>query len=124
MPTVSIIVTTRFYPFVQNNSGGRYRLNLNNGIAHNVIIEAKNYREANAKAEEIGMAFDMSDSCECCGSRWSEQWGEQNGTEEPKLYDQTLKEFYTDPRGWFKDSTTVVHYYDGTVKIFTAKDFQ
>jgi hypothetical protein len=74
-----------FFHFNQNNSGGSFDIDEN--VAHHVIIEARNANEANRKAASIGIYFDGVDDgmdCECCGDRWYSAWGE--GEAEPLLY--------------------------------------
>lgn len=61
-----------FYEFQQNNSGGSFTISEKDGIGQIVIIEAKDYREANERAEEIGLYFDgcyKGLDCSCCGDR-------------------------------------------------------
>lgn len=55
-----------FYEFTQNNSGGSFDVNEN--VAHRVIIEANSEEEANKKFETL--IEDQSSSCPCCGDRW------------------------------------------------------
>lgn len=56
----------RFYSFSQNNSGGHFRIN--DDVGHLVVIEARSIKEVTNRAEEL---LDNSDSCDCCGDRWS-----------------------------------------------------
>lgn len=82
-----------FYQFRQNNSGGSFTYDENNGISVNVIIEANSVDEANMKAESIGLYFDGCDSgldCECCGDRWYEQWHNEEGDLVPSVYDSPV----------------------------------
>lgn len=61
------------YAFRQNNTGGTFLQNKQAGIGINVYIEAESVKEANAKAEHIGLYFDGCDAgedCPCCGDRW------------------------------------------------------
>jgi hypothetical protein len=68
-------LTTHFYSFDQNNSGGSYKYDERSGISVTVIVEATSWMHANAIAQSIGLYFDGSGDCvECCGYRWSEQW--------------------------------------------------
>ena len=72
MPTRTI--TTHWYSFYQNKSGGFYKHNEPAGIGKVVWIEAVDPRAANARAESIGLYFDGCDcglDCDCCGDRWS-----------------------------------------------------
>lgn len=55
-----------FFEFNQNNSGGHFDVNEN--VAHRVIIEAETYQEALKKFEP--MIKNQSSSCPCCGERW------------------------------------------------------
>lgn len=57
----------KYYPFIQNNSGG-YFVNENN-IGYLVIIEARTEQEALFRAEEAGM--DFSENNPISGRRWS-----------------------------------------------------
>lgn len=45
-----------FYTYRQNNSGGSFKITKK--IKHFVIIEADSAKEANKKAEHIGIYFD------------------------------------------------------------------
>lgn len=63
---------TFFFTFNQNNSGGHFHECKHDGICEYVIIEAHDAKEANARAEEIGLYFDgveTESDCECCGDR-------------------------------------------------------
>jgi len=73
-----------FYTFRQNNSGGSW----NGPIA--VCIEAGSLDEAGTKAESVGLYFDGSEDCPCCGSRWSTSPEEGS---EPLIYGEPLREF-------------------------------
>jgi hypothetical protein len=78
-----------FYTFYQNNSGGNFT-----GPAVYVIIEANSAKEANDRAEDIGLYFNgasedengWSRDCPCCGDRWTAQWSDADGTEKPEIY--------------------------------------
>lgn len=64
------ILDRKVYVFDQNNSGGFF-----SNPAQYLIIEAKNFEEANALAEEAGAYFDddFEKDCDCCGQRWYRQ---------------------------------------------------
>lgn len=82
----------KFYPFVQNNSGGSY-----DGFEL-VIVEANSPEEANATAEQFGVYFGGSYSgrdCSCCGDRWSRVY-DYEGTESPERYGEPVDE--SDPK--------------------------
>ena len=62
-----------YFLYKQNNTGGFFDIDTDEGISEYVIIEAKNTSEANTKAEEIGIYFngvEKEKDCECCGDRW------------------------------------------------------
>jgi hypothetical protein len=67
---------TKFFHFHQNNSGGFFEVNdtVDEG---GCVFEAKNAKDANAKAEKAGVFSFWS--CECCGARFSEQWDSEEG---------------------------------------------
>jgi hypothetical protein len=106
-------MNTKFYIFNQNNSGGRWRIDLKNGISHIVIIEAKNAKEANSRAVSAGVYFDGVEDgsdCECCGDRWSrvrdDDWDYKNTLEEIVMELNRCE--YTK-----REKSVYVHYIDG-----------
>lgn len=61
----------KIYLFMQNNSFGYF--DINDNLCPRVYITAKNAKEANKKAESIGIYFDgvaNDKDCPCCGDRW------------------------------------------------------
>jgi len=113
-----------FYEFNQNNSGGDFDHDPEQGISHWVIIEAPDIATANTRAKSIGLYFDGCSSgrdCSCCGDRWSEAYGE--GTEQPQVYNTvvgpneptTEKDLYIK---WIKGPEGYIHYLNGTVSPF------
>ena len=89
----------RYFHFSQNNSGGSF--DINERVAHHVIIQAHSADEANSLAVKVGIYFDGCESgsdCHCCGDRWSEVWGE--GDETPLIYGSdpaTYNDMFTRP---------------------------
>jgi len=82
MPTTTL--TTKFYEFDQNNSGGRFHIDDKAGLGPSVWIEATSLGDAIHRAMDIGIYFDGCDSgrdCRCCGDRWHISHGK---TMEPK----------------------------------------
>lgn len=68
--------TYGWYEFHQNNSGGFFEVN--DDVAPTVLIQAGSAKEANSKAQEIGIYFDGcrdGRDCNCCGDRWREAHG-------------------------------------------------
>lgn len=110
-----------FFEFTQNNSGGNFDFNESLGITHYVIIEANDFRKANDKAENIGLYFDGSLDCPCCGNRWYEQWGDVPGHKTPKIYGMTPTKYVKakDSCLWMKKGFEVaVHYKNGQIKWY------
>ena len=63
----------KFFIFYQNNSSGHFIKN--SDLDEYVVIQAENNRDANDKAEDLGIYFDgvrKGIDCECCGDRWNE----------------------------------------------------
>lgn len=100
-------IQTKFFTFNQNNSGG-YLIE-NDDVAKHLIIEAQNAENAIGKMYDI--TSDYSEYCPCCGKRWSEWIDDDDGTEEPMVYDIEIKE---SPYQSSFGSSTIIYYYDGT----------
>lgn len=104
---------SRFFHYSQNNSGGSFRLDLERGVTHHVVVEAFDATHANARAEAIGLYFDGRGDCPCCGNRWSEAWGD-DGNEQPMVYDEPVSQF--DGHCWMPEGQEIaVHYLDGRI---------
>ena len=81
-------VTTKFFTFNQNNSGGVF-----DGPAMYVIVEAINAKHADQVAEQYGVYFNGCESgtdCHCCGDRWSRTWDEK-GDDVPTIYGKAVE---------------------------------
>lgn len=106
-------VETKFYDFNQNNSGGSFDHDATRGIGHHVIVEATSAQDAVSRAESIGLYFDGSGDCSCCGNRWSEPYGE--GDDVPKIYDQDVSggTYLSEWGGWGIPS--YIHYINGVI---------
>ena len=66
-------MTTKFYEFSQNNSGGGF--DTDDDLCHRLFIEANDAEQANEIAEGLGVYFNGCDNgqdCSCCGDRWYE----------------------------------------------------
>lgn len=111
---------SRFWTFNQNNSGGHFDFQPNDGITHFVIIEANDETHAMQRALDIGLYFNGCDAgtdCDCCGDRWSEPYGE--GDPEPLIYGKPPGEYDFQ---WMEDGKeTCVHYLDGRKEWFGVK---
>ena len=78
---------TKFFTFSQNNSGGSFDHDDQDGIGLAVIIEAQNSDHACDRAERIGLYFNgCADGrdCPCCGDRWHVPYSD--GTSEPEIF--------------------------------------
>jgi hypothetical protein len=120
MPTRT--VTTKFFDFSQNNSGGRWVFDKEKGLTCNVIIEAQNAADANRIAEEKGIYFNgcsTGDDCSCCGDRWSSQWDDEKGDAVPSIYGEPVGVKESHRARWCDDVLPIaVHYLDGTIEWF------
>ena len=98
-------MSTKFYIFDQNNSGGYW----DKVLGYVVIIEAETPEKANEKAEEIGIYFDGVENdidCECCGDRWC------------RVEPEKLKDFVEEIKYYQKkrELTSNIYYADGRVE--------
>jgi hypothetical protein len=75
----------KWYTFSQNNSGG-YFVDDDN-VCEIVSIQARNAESAVRFARHI---MDNSDSCPCCGDRWSFYMDESDGYDVPTVYGRPL----------------------------------
>ena len=107
----------KFYCYNQNNSGGSFILD--ESVSHFVIIEAYSAKEANAKAEDVGIYFDgcsTGQDCRCCGDRWYAPWSD-NGDATPMIYAKDPLKYKDD---FCRDGDTycIVYMLDGGKKIY------
>jgi hypothetical protein len=112
----------KFFTYRQNNTGGSFEYNAEQGISTSVIIEAESADKANEKAEAIGLYWngvdDQSD-CECCGDRWYPTSDE--GDEVPSVYGMPvhLLTVKNELMKWNKNGyECFVHYADGKIVGF------
>lgn len=112
------LVSTKFYHFNQNNSGGSFSFDEVAGITHNVIVEAIDYKHANMLAERIGLYFDGEGDCPCCGDRWYSQWDETDGKPVPSIYGEPVGSQISMTAWMPPGKETVVHYLDGRKEWF------
>lgn len=101
---------TRFFCYNQNNSGGAFSFDEEEGITVNVYVEAEDSDDANDRAEEIGLYFygcDVGLDCECCGDRWMPAYGEGHTLEEVRNKHPRTK--------WEKEGMEAcIHFIDGS----------
>ena len=110
---------TKFYQFIQNNSGGAFVNSEKDGICEYVIIEALNANDANNRAEDIGLYFDgcyNGIDCNCCGDRWYKV-DESDGEDEPSIYGESV---YDTEKSLYRDKC-YIHFLDGKIEEVNFK---
>ena len=110
---------TKFYEFIQNNSGGSFVNSEKDGICEYVIIEALNANDANNRAEDIGLYFDGCDNgrdCPCCGDRWYKV-DESDGEDKPSIYGESV---YDTKKTRYRDKC-FIHFLDGKIEEVNFK---
>lgn len=110
-------MSTKFYCFDQNNSGGSFVVDEN--VAHNVIIEANSAAHANELALKIGIYFNGCDDgtdCSCCGDRWHVM-DELGGKETPMIYNKP-PELHREMFGEEDQPYCHIYYLDGLKKTY------
>ena len=108
---------TLFYTYRQNNSGGYFKKH-KDGIGHYVIIEAFDNKDANRRAEDIGIYFDGCQKemdCSCCGDRWYEA-SEGDGEVKPMIFGEPAEDWLVG-----MDIPTYIHYIDGSKKCLSGE---
>jgi hypothetical protein len=98
-------VNTKFYTFRQNNSGG-YDI-INDDVAKYLIIEATSATEAINSMYQVTKNY--SEYCSCCGERWSSYLDDEDGTDDPMVYDRKVKEIEPEYGG-----SVIIYYFDGS----------
>ena len=96
-----------WFTFSQNNSGGRFVEDEN--VCETVCIQAVSAADAVAKAETF---MDNSDSCPCCGERWSFWVDDSDGCAVPSVYGEPIE---TTAPSYFREKARL-HYIDGMVE--------
>ena len=114
---------SKFFDFRQNNSGGKFHTDAKRGIGISVIIEAEDWRDANDRAEDIGLYFNGCEDdrdCSCCGDRWYSQSDYDKGDDVPSVYGQDVSSgTYTNSMSWSWGSS-YIHYLDGRIVEVTG----
>ena len=112
---------TKFFTYVQNNSGGYYVENDETGVCPAIIIEAEDVWESWDKLKEIGdRTVGFWSFCPCCGKRWEEiSIIDDDGTEEPELFGHKIADTVDNWSVSLKRA--FVHYKNGDVVEFKLK---
>jgi hypothetical protein len=105
----------KFFTFRQNNSGGFFL-----GPAQYVIIQAVDADQADNLALDVGLYFNGvvgNQDCDCCGDRWTCQYGDDDGSDTPMIYGTPAADYV---RGHRADGQpkAVVYYKDGTTTTY------
>jgi hypothetical protein len=112
-----------YFHYSQNNSGGSFDFDEKAGITHHVVVYGKDAKEANRKAEDIGLYWDgcYNDmDCSCCGDRWY-PCDDSEGTKTPTVYGESVSK-HTNISAWMKEGKEIaVHYKNGKIKWFGVK---
>lgn len=106
------IVSTQFYIYTQNNSGGYFIQN--DDVRAILVVEAQNGKEAAQKAEDI--CENYMEYCSCCGERWR-FYEDKIGTES---LDELRKKVTTDKWAISFGESAVIYYYDGTKEFIES----
>ncbi len=115
-----------FYTYEQNKRGVSI---VNEHIKHYVIIEAASAKEADEKAENVGIYFDGVDKeidYPWRGDRWSRaedpSFGSK-GTKKPEIYGRSIIRFFSERINNNDLSEDVIIYHkNGKVESFSGKD--
>lgn len=115
----SLPAKTGFYEYRQNNSGGDFVVEHEDGISCHVIVEAYNADDADIRAANIGLYFGGYGDCPCCGDRWYSA-SEYDRAEVPSIYGTPVEEHYSVRSKWgawtdADEFDCYVHYLDGRV---------
>lgn len=100
-------ISTMFFTFAQNNSGGYFIKN--DLVSEWVIVEARNSKEAASLMSDI--CEDYMEYCPCCGERWDLDSEYLKEYDEPRIYGEPFVELFKDE--WYSDNIVTIHYYDG-----------
>jgi hypothetical protein len=101
-------VATKFWTVSQNNSGGIFDHDEAKGIGYALCVEAVDADHARSRMQAIVDGYPASYDCPCCGDRWSFWLYNDEGTDEPEIYDRPLAGEWGIP--------AYIHYLDGRIE--------
>ncbi len=110
MTAITLTLDLKWFRFGQNNSGGYFVVNEN--VCEEVLIQARSAAEALQRGEAF---FDNSDSCPCCGDRWSDWIDDTDGTDEPRIHGEPLAAIEASS---FRKQARL-HHFDGRIETIT-----
>lgn len=106
-------INTKFWTKTQNNSGGIFDHDAENGIGYAICVEATDKKHAAQRLEEIIESYPASYDCPCCDSRWPTYiW--EDGSETPERYGRPLTGGSGIP--------SYVHFLDGRIEARSEQD--
>lgn len=94
-----------FFSYNQNNSGGLFK-----GPAEYIIVEAETPKEADERAQDVGVYFDcyLASDCACCGQRWVKSF--DAGSDKPEIYGYPKSDWEKE----FPGRTILIYYKNNT----------
>lgn len=118
MKEKKMFLEKKFYEFIQNNSGGNYKISKEEKISKHILIEAFNSYEANALALQYTEIYfdgvDCQHDCECCGDRWKR-------VRESDVIDSSIEEYKKNLKKRFLENDTdffcILHYGSDDLEI-------
>lgn len=103
----------KFFNFSQNHSGDYFVRNEEHGVGEEIIIEANTWDEAWEKLSGFQNKVEgFFEYCSCCGERWSDWGGDDDGKTEPMIYDTPVGSY---KKQMFRKKV-FIHYDNGTFK--------
>lgn len=102
-----VVLPLLWFHFSQNNSGGGFVVDEN--VCEDVFIQDTNAASAIRRAEAF---MDNSDSCPCCGDRWSFWLDDSDGKPVPMKYDVPAE---IEAPSFFRKNYKL-HFFDGHVE--------
>lgn len=114
-------VNTKFWYVNQNNSGGSFDFNEEWGITHFLVVEALDKNHAISILENIVDSYpNRGYDCPCCGFRWNLYIYEEEGSNEPEVYEMPVADYVKKESLMWMDSgkEVCVHYLDGRKEWF------
>lgn len=107
------MTSLKWFAFSQNNSGGFFEDDEN--VCEIVLIQAENAALAVAKADTF---MDNSNSCPCCGDRWSFWVDDSDGRDTPEYFGESVHDI---TKTWCREKA-ILHYADGQKEVVKFKD--
>lgn len=101
----------KWFHYNQNNSGGYFIQN--DVVAEDVFVQAFSAAEASAIVSPA--LEEYSQYCECCGERWYYWQDDEDGTDEPEKYGESIFNSY---KTFGSDGYAILYWHNGLVDKF------